>query len=146
METETYSTYTLGKKVVTPWNEVPFGDHSYSICLWVLKVGWLAAFMVVLCIVHITLFNAYFGKFAMTFIEIGCMNIPKCHWMVIVVNLVKWTWLFAWCCLWVWFCVYSCHVLKWYVKLEVKKRADLSPGSEVLTPLNRLPVTRAPFY
>ena len=39
------------------------------------------------------MFNVYFGKFWMTFIDIGekigCMSIPKCHWMVIVVNLVK---------------------------------------------------------
>ena len=26
--------------------------------------------------------------------EIGCLSIPKCHWMVIVVNLVKQTWFF----------------------------------------------------
>ena len=34
----------------------------------------------------------YFGKFVMTFIntgEIGGMSIHKCHWVVIVVNLVK---------------------------------------------------------
>ena len=34
----------------------------------------------------------YFGKFVMTFIDIGeidCMSTPKCHWMVVVVNLVK---------------------------------------------------------
>ena len=33
--------------------------------------------------------------FFITFIdigEIGCLSIPKCHWMVIVVNLVKQTW------------------------------------------------------
>ena len=38
------------------------------------------------------LFNVYYGKFVMTFIHIGendCMSMPKCHWMVIVVNLVK---------------------------------------------------------
>ena len=36
----------------------------------------------------------YFGKFVMTFIdigEIGCMSIPKCRWMVIMVNLFKQT-------------------------------------------------------
>ena len=35
--------------------------------------------------------NVYFGKFVIAFIEIGeigCMSIPKCLWMVIVVNLV----------------------------------------------------------
>ena len=34
----------------------------------------------------------FHGKFVMPFIDIGvtdCMIIPKCHWMVIVVNLVK---------------------------------------------------------
>ena len=51
--------------------------------------------MVLLCIVCTILFNVSFGKFVMTFIhiaEIGCMIIPKCQWMVIVVNLVKQTW------------------------------------------------------
>ena len=45
--------------------------------------------------VYTTLFNVYLGKFVMTFIdigEIGCMSILKCHWKVIVVNLVKQTW------------------------------------------------------
>ena len=63
-----------------------------------LKAGWLVGFMVFLCIVCTILFNVYFGKFVMTFIDIGnigCMSISKCHWMVIVVNLVKQTWLFC---------------------------------------------------
>ena len=34
-------------------------------------------------------FNVNYGKFVMTFIDIGFMGIPKCHWMFIVVNLVK---------------------------------------------------------
>ena len=44
------------------------------------------------CIVCTILLNVYFGKFVMTFIdigEIGCTSIAKCHWMVVVVNLVK---------------------------------------------------------
>ena len=71
--------------------------------LWVLnRALWSTGFMVFLCVVFTVLFNVHFGKFVMTFIdigEIGCMSIPKCHWMVIVVNLVKQTWFFAWCCL-----------------------------------------------
>ena len=54
--------------------------------------------MVILCSVCTILFNVYFGKFVMTFIdigEIGCISIAKCHWMVIVVNLVKNIWLFC---------------------------------------------------
>ena len=38
------------------------------------------------------LFNVYFGISVKVFIdigEIGCMVILKCHWTVIVVNLVK---------------------------------------------------------
>ena len=31
--------------------------------------------------------------------EIVCLSIPKCHFMVIVVNLIKWIWVFVWCCL-----------------------------------------------
>ena len=88
-----------------------FGNYSYSICLWGLKAGWLAGFIIFLCIVCTFLLNVYFGKFVITFIDIGeivCMSKPKYHWMVIVVNLVKQTWIFAffaWCCLLVWFCV-----------------------------------------
>ena len=43
------------------------------------------------------LFNVYFDKFVISFIdigEIGCVSMPKCHWMVIVVNLLK-TWFFC---------------------------------------------------
>ena len=50
--------------------------------------------MVFLCIVCTILLNVYFGKIVMSFIDIGendCMSVPKCHWMVIVVNLVKQT-------------------------------------------------------
>ena len=60
-------------------------------------VGRIYAFQ---CIVCTILFDVYFGKSVRRFIdigEIGCMDTPKCNWMVIVVNLVKQTWLFAWC-------------------------------------------------
>ena len=53
------------------------------------------------------LFNVYFGKFVMTFIdigEIGCMSILKFHCMVIVVI-----------CLLVWF--YVCRVSIGYSRL-----------------------------
>ena len=56
-----------------------YDDYSYSLYLWGLKAGWLAGFMVFLCIVCTILFNLYFGKYAVTFIdigEIGCMSIP----------------------------------------------------------------------
>ena len=52
--------------------------------------------MVFLFIVFTIVFNKYFGKSVKTFIDIGenvCMSILKCHWMVIVVNLVKQTWI-----------------------------------------------------
>ena len=81
-----------------------FGDYSYSTCLWGLKADYLAEFMVFLFIVFTIVFNVYFGKSVKTFIDIGenaCMSIPKCHWMVIVVNLVKQTWFLndaaSWC-------------------------------------------------
>ena len=47
--------------------------------------------MTFLCIVC-TIFDVYFGKFVMTFVdigEIGCTSILKSHWIVIVVNLVN---------------------------------------------------------
>ena len=71
--------------------------HILSACLWGLKAGWLRGFGFFQCIVC-TIFNVYFGKFVMTCIdigEIGCMSIPQCLWIVIVVNLVKQTWFFC---------------------------------------------------
>ena len=43
------------------------------------------------------MFNAYFGKFVMKFIDIGVIgliSVPKYYRVVIVVNLVKQTWVF----------------------------------------------------
>ena len=91
------------KRVVTPGNGEPFGDYSY-LYLFVgfrrRQVGRIYVFLYIICTI---LFNVYFGKLVMTFIdigEIGCMSIPECHWMVIVVNMVKQTWLLhdAACC------------------------------------------------
>ena len=74
---------------------MPLSHHvTISYLLVRSKAGWLAGFMGFLCIVCTILFNVYFGKFGMTFIdigEIGYMSIPKCYWMVIMVNLVKQT-------------------------------------------------------
>ena len=100
--------YTLGKKVVTPQNEVsPW--QSFIFYLFLRSEGRLVgriyvfyAFQAISCLMR------FFGKFVMTFIdigEIGCMDLPKCHWVVIVVNLVKHIWFFAWCSLYVWFSV-----------------------------------------
>ena len=86
---------TLGKKIVTPWHEVP----SWRLFIFYLLVSskgrlvWqdLCLFYVLyatFCLIYI------FGKLVMTFSdigEIGCMSILKCHWMVIVENLVKQT-------------------------------------------------------
>ena len=69
--------FTLLEKILLhPGFTYRFGDHSYSICSWGLKAGWLAGFMSFLCIVCTVLFNVYFGKHADTFIdtgEIGCI-------------------------------------------------------------------------
>ena len=57
-----------------------------------LKAVSLVGFVVFPCIVCTILFNEYFDKFLMTFLdigEIGCMSINKYHWIAIVVNLVK---------------------------------------------------------
>ena len=75
------------KKLLHPWMRFLFGNYSYSICLWRLKAGWLAGFMIFLCIVCTILFNVCFGKFVMTFIdigEIGCTSIPKCKVLCIL--------------------------------------------------------------
>ena len=96
------------KKVVSPRNVVPFGDYSYYICLWGIKACWLAGLIGFLCIVCTILFNVYFGKFVMKFIDIGVIgliSITKYHRVVIMVNLVKQTWFIAWCCLSVLWCV-----------------------------------------
>ena len=57
-------------------------------------VGRIYVFLRIVC----TILNVYFGKFVMTFIdigEIGCISILEYHWMVIVVNLVRQTLFFA---------------------------------------------------
>ena len=96
----------MEKRLLRPGMRYLFGNYSYSFCLWGIKAAWLAAFAVFLCIVCIILFDVYFGKFVMTFIdigEIGCMSILKGHWLVNVVNLVKWTRSYVWCCMLAWF-------------------------------------------
>ena len=48
--------------------------------------------MVSLYIVCTIVFNVHFGRFVVTFIdigEIGWMSIPKCHWILTMENLVK---------------------------------------------------------
>ena len=106
---ELYIPYTLGKKIGTPRNGVPFWRLFIFYLLVRSKGRLVGRIYVFLCIVCTILFNRYFGKFVMAFIDIrknGCMSIPKCHLMVLVINLVKQTWFFAWCCLQlVWFCV-----------------------------------------
>ena len=95
------------KNAITPRNEVPFW-RLFIFCLLVRSKSRLIGSMYgFLCIVCTISFHMYFGKFVMTVIhigEIGWMNIPDCHWMVIVINLSTQTWLFALCCLLVWFC------------------------------------------
>ena len=61
----------LENSCYTPKWGTPFGDYSYHICLWGLKVCWLAGFMAILWIVCTILFSMHFDKFAMTFIDIG---------------------------------------------------------------------------
>ena len=69
----------LEKKVVTPWNEVPFWWLFIFYLLLKSKSRLVGRIYVFLCIVCLILFNVYFGKFMMTFIDIGqngCMSIP----------------------------------------------------------------------
>ena len=96
----------LEKKVVTPRNEVPF-EWLYIFYLLVRSTGRLVGNMYgFLCVVCAILFNVYLAKFVKTFIdngeigEIGCMSKPEGHWMVVVANPVKQTFLHdaaCWC-------------------------------------------------
>ena len=111
-------TTLLEKRWLHPEMRYPFSDYSYSICLWDLKPCWWAESFAFLCIACTILFNMYFSKLVMTSVDIGeicCMSIPKCRWRVIVVNLIKQTWFFVWCCLLVWFC--TCWVSIGYSRL-----------------------------
>ena len=84
--------YTLGKMVVTPQNEIPFWRIFIFYLLVRSKGRLVGRIYFFLCILWAIMFNVYFGKFVITFIdtrEIGCMSIPKYHWMVIVVNLTN---------------------------------------------------------
>ena len=72
------------------------------------------------CMYH--LFYVHFWIFVMSFFDIGeidCMSIAKCHWVVIVVNLVKHIWFCVWCCLMLWFC--ECQVSIGYSRLKPPK-------------------------
>ena len=88
----------LKKIIVTPRIEV----SSWRLFIFSLLVRskgrLLTGFMVFLCTVSTILFNVYFGKFVITFFdigEIGCTSIPKCHGVVFVAHLVKQTWFFG---------------------------------------------------
>ena len=107
--------YTLLKKrCYTPeWATFLAIIHILSVCE--VKIRMVGGFMFFLCIVCTILFNVHFGKFVMTFIdigEIGCMIIPKCHWMVIMVNVVKRTWFF---CMMLTVCVVLCMPDQYWV-------------------------------
>ena len=63
--------YTLGKKAVTPPNQVSFW-WLFIFYLLIRSKGRLVGMVCVfLCFVCTILFNVYFGKFVMTFIDIG---------------------------------------------------------------------------
>ena len=102
--------YALGKKLL----HTRMGYFFWRLLIFYLLVRSkgrlvnLPGFVIFPCIVCTILFNVHFDKMAMTFIyigAIGCMSIHKCHWVLIVVNLVKKSKFFACCCLLVWFCV-----------------------------------------
>ena len=90
------STNTLGKLLLHPGMRY-LGDYSFSYLLLRSKCRLVGRIYVFMYCMHY-LFNVHFGTFVMTFIdigEIGCMIIPKCHWVVIVGNLVKQIWFFC---------------------------------------------------
>ena len=93
----THQNTLLEKRLLHPNTRYLFGNYSNCICFWGLETVWLPGFMFFYGLYALFRLMCISGKFVMTFIdtgEIGCMSIPKCHWLVIVVNLVKQTWFF----------------------------------------------------
>ena len=91
----THQNTLLKKRLLHPNTRYLFGDNSNSICFWGLRAGWLSGFMFFYGLCALFCLMCIFGTFVMAFMdtaEIGCRNIPKSQWMVIVVNLVKQTW------------------------------------------------------
>ena len=101
--------YTLGKKgCYTPGMLCLFCDYFYFISPRGLRTGclvWYNVFYVfdaLFC--YSVVFCQFWGHLMIKWV-IGRMCIPKCHWKIIVVNLVEQRWFFSWRCLVVSFCV-----------------------------------------
>ena len=94
-----------------------WGTNPYFICVWSQRAGWLAGCMVFLWIVCTICLMCILEYLWCHIGETDCMSIARCHWVVIVVNLVKHTWFCVWCCLLLWFC--DCQVSFGYSRLKL---------------------------
>ena len=108
----------LAKKVVTPRDDVSF--------LWLFVFhrsarskdrlfGVIKCCLCIWCPIFYSVVFCQFWRHLMIKWVIGRMCIPKCHWKIVVVNLVEQRWFFSWRCLVVSFCV--CQVNIGYSRL-----------------------------
>ena len=77
------------KRLLHYWMRYPFGDYSYSICLWGLRAGWLAGFMffyVFVCTILRILVNLWHLLILKKIAAWAYINVIG---MVIVVNLAN---------------------------------------------------------
>ena len=107
------------KRLLHPGMMCLFCDYFYFISPRGLRTGCLVlynVFYVFDALFFYSVVFCHFWRHLMIKWVIGRMCIPKCHWKIIVVNVVEQRWFFSWHCLVVSFCV--CQVNIGYSRLS----------------------------
>ena len=101
------------KRLLHPGIMCVFCDYFYFISPPGLRAGCLVQYNVFYVFDALFFYSVVFCQFwrhLMIKWVIGRMCIPKCHWKIIVVNLVEQRWFLSWRCLVVSFCVFQVNI------------------------------------